>query len=359
MFSLFTQVWLWSAAAFAVGALLTWLLFVIPLRRRSARLAAELRDVRAEVDEYADFGSEYDEPFDLLDPDSGDERGDARQYAVDDRRWDDDPDDLHRAVSTAPYVTRSRAPEPGSGTAGPGPAEEQEPPTHPAVQPPPAPRSGRPRAEASPAGETSGGASPDAESGAAVPSVAESPADETGESATAESAEEPLAERSGAAAGSETAGSGEPADPPAWSSGVLDAEQAGGLSGNLRWQRPVLNGTAGEHGIEEAVESGPRGSSSGQRADDAESDSTQVIQQVAEDGEQPPALPRRTPGSGPRPGNEGGGGGAPVVKGHSASRQYHTPASPHYSKIPADVWFRTPVDAEIAGFEPWDGRRVR
>jgi hypothetical protein len=86
-------------------------------------------------------------------------------------------------------------------------------------------------------------------------------------------------------------------------------------------------------------------------------EATEVIPKV-EDGKaaEPPPLPRRTPGAGPRPGKEGGSG--PMIKGHSASRQYHSPDSPAYDKIVADVWFRTPVDAEIAGFQPWNGQRA-
>ncbi|MBQ6639539.1 MAG: hypothetical protein IJH84_00740, partial [Saccharopolyspora sp.] len=43
-----------------------------------------------------------------------------------------------------------------------------------------------------------------------------------------------------------------------------------------------------------------------------------------------------------------------MIKGHFASRQYHTPDSPQYDRIVAEVWFRTTADAEEAGFEPWD-----
>ncbi|GAA4859436.1 hypothetical protein [Saccharopolyspora cebuensis] len=67
----------------------------------------------------------------------------------------------------------------------------------------------------------------------------------------------------------------------------------------------------------------------------------------------PPPLPRRTPGAGPRPGRPEERPG-PMIKGHSASRQYHAPESPHYESIVADVWFRTPADAETAGFTAWN-----
>ncbi len=89
-------------------------------------------------------------------------------------------------------------------------------------------------------------------------------------------------------------------------------------------------------------------------------------------------LPRRNPGVGPRPGlqnlkarsEEGAtpeeavgsarAEGVPqsegdVVKGHFASRRYHTPDSPYYDRIVAEAWFPDAEEAERAGFEPWDG----
>lgn len=46
-----------------------------------------------------------------------------------------------------------------------------------------------------------------------------------------------------------------------------------------------------------------------------------------------------------------------TVKGHFASRQYHTSDSPYFDRVVAEVWFRSAEEAEEAGFEPWDGRR--
>ncbi|WP_338602597.1 hypothetical protein [Saccharopolyspora sp. SCSIO 74807] len=98
---------------------------------------------------------------------------------------------------------------------------------------------------------------------------------------------------------------------------------------------------------------------------------------IVDESEQTP-LPRRTPGAGPRPGKRGAPEWAHdpqaqanrrraslaepqepeqqdgMIKGHFASRQYHTPDSPQYDRIVAEVWFRTTADAEEAGFEPWD-----
>ncbi|MHA6805924.1 sunset domain-containing protein [Salinifilum ghardaiensis] len=75
-------------------------------------------------------------------------------------------------------------------------------------------------------------------------------------------------------------------------------------------------------------------------------------------GESDAGLPRRTPGAAERPGPDGeilAGSVGPLIKGHAASRQYHTPDSPQYDGIVADVWFRTTEDAETAGFRSWDG----
>ncbi|WP_436492478.1 sunset domain-containing protein [Actinokineospora sp. HUAS TT18] len=51
------------------------------------------------------------------------------------------------------------------------------------------------------------------------------------------------------------------------------------------------------------------------------------------------------------------GGKAPTdaftVKGNEDSKLYHTEESPYYSRTVAEVWFKTPADAEAAGFSPW------
>jgi hypothetical protein len=51
---------------------------------------------------------------------------------------------------------------------------------------------------------------------------------------------------------------------------------------------------------------------------------------------------------------------APVsltVRGNRATMLYHTPDSPYYDRIVADACFRTPADAEAAGFTGWNRRR--
>lgn len=108
--------------------------------------------------------------------------------------------------------------------------------------------------------------------------------------------------------------------------------------------------------FEEVEPQGASGAAATPYAPPVGAEATEVIPKVEDGKAEPPPLPRRTPGAGPRPGKEGGSG--PMIKGHSASRQYHSPESPAYDKIVADVWFRTAVDAEIAGFQPWNGQRA-
>jgi len=42
-----------------------------------------------------------------------------------------------------------------------------------------------------------------------------------------------------------------------------------------------------------------------------------------------------------------------TIKGEAGSMLFHRPDSPHYSRITAEVWFRTATDARAAGFVEW------
>jgi hypothetical protein len=46
-----------------------------------------------------------------------------------------------------------------------------------------------------------------------------------------------------------------------------------------------------------------------------------------------------------------------TVKGNESSMLYHPADSPYFVRVKADVWFRTPADAEAAGFTPWNRLR--
>ncbi len=54
-------------------------------------------------------------------------------------------------------------------------------------------------------------------------------------------------------------------------------------------------------------------------------------------------------------------GGAPgeeyTVKGKRSSKLFHTAESPYFGRTKADVWFKTPADAESAGFAAWNHKK--
>lgn len=45
-----------------------------------------------------------------------------------------------------------------------------------------------------------------------------------------------------------------------------------------------------------------------------------------------------------------------TIKGKAGSMLFHTKESPYFSRTKADVWFRTPADAEAANFTGWNKR---
>jgi hypothetical protein len=473
---LFTQVWLWSLAAFALGALITWLLFVRPLRRRLTEAAAY-----PERDYEYDPPSGYDEqaadeaPLDLLrpapqrwEPADGPAAGDwgqaprawvppeqAQPARADANRtwfreWDarvngsprDDDDVAVTAVQprvppaeqqqpvkpAAPESSSAKPPaaEPqsavgSSGTGASGPAGSRTTGTkgsaasQGAAQPHAAgaqsPVGSQGAVESRAVGANGPAESTAAESSAAGTSAVQPPAVESqtqqagsstpaepkatsggdqqtefavamwpaAEPETTESSDAPArtpqqvvaaivaeaAAESAAAAAAETAASAaepaktEPAKPEAQQAKTAERDDAGRLAGRLEGADDAtesrLSGQLRSL-FEEAEPQGATGAAKTPYVPPAGADATQVIPKVEDGKAEPPPLPRRTPGAGPRPGKEGGSG--PMIKGHSASRQYHSPESPAYDKIVADVWFRTAADAEIAGFQPWNGRRA-
>lgn len=464
MMWLFTQVWLWSLAAFALGSLLTWLLFVRPLRRRLDAVSADYADY---VRETEDSGRDRDRTLTAMEPDEGplallepaepaqaDRLGPARQptarvdrddlpgQAQDEAEepafgaWDraprawaapvppaedsaevtqqvervTDDDTARHPVEPAPLP-----PEPAWGSDGPSrefaaqtrAAAESEPePVEPAWQPADTSRDaaesarvpeGIELADDEPAGRSTWfqkSSRADEQASPEWPAEAEEPASGSAH----DSAESPRSAEPSAQAASAESDSRE------------DTERDAQLSGQLR----SLFEPLGSPGADEARKDTPYVPPLGAEA-------TQNIPRITEDVEpdaDAPPLPRRTPGAGPRPGkpkttsnsvhngssngsgaagsngssgsaSSGSSGSASngsaegpssdangknasttdtkqhvgrtrregyMVKGHFASRQYHTPESPQYERIVAEVWFRTAADAEQAGFEPWDGR---
>jgi hypothetical protein len=46
-----------------------------------------------------------------------------------------------------------------------------------------------------------------------------------------------------------------------------------------------------------------------------------------------------------------------TIKANEGSGKYYPPDAPYYVRTRADLWFRSPADAENAGFTVWDGDR--
>jgi hypothetical protein len=59
-------------------------------------------------------------------------------------------------------------------------------------------------------------------------------------------------------------------------------------------------------------------------------------------------VPVLTDGSAPSPEH--------TIKANTGSMLFHTKESPYYTRTRADVWFKTPAEAEAAGFTAWNKR---
>ena len=45
-----------------------------------------------------------------------------------------------------------------------------------------------------------------------------------------------------------------------------------------------------------------------------------------------------------------------TIKGNAGSMLFHTKESPYFGRTKAEVWFKSPTDAEAAGFTGWNKR---
>ncbi|WP_406688566.1 hypothetical protein REH65_19290 [Saccharopolyspora sp. ID03-671] len=415
---LFTQVWLWSLAAFLLGAFITWLLFVRPLRRR---LKAELaRPLYAEP--------VYDEPV-------YDERVYEDAAHVDDRFRDDrfrdehHPDDGYAGEEYADDRTVAHQPAPLDLLEQPRqwePPEEQQdewdrrprpwvspetlrsaptgtqrlPEPDPEPEPEPQPESVV-EADLEPSGDNTWFRNPEAEEarGETRPSQFPPGADEEDsgqlsgqlrslfEPESAGGAQEPYTPPVGADATQVIPAVPREQDASAQVTGSLDdagTSAAAPLPKRTPQPRPEMAHTAqddqvrddsGRADVPQIPESLRRHVADGKplpKADESTGDPAEI--KLVDNPDESSPLPRRTPGAGPHPGRDAKwetpsespkqelpkpetpkpeSSSGPMIKGHSASRKYHSPESPEYDRITADVWFRTPSDAEIAGFEPW------
>jgi hypothetical protein len=262
---LFTQVWLWSLAAFLLGSVFTWLLFVRPLRRRLNAVIAEFSHYVDSADIRQGPKTDHPRPLDLFEPEPANEETsvDGSDHAV--HPWELPQSEWHAApqvsVNSAQQVERAR--------------------TGFAVSP------------------------PEFELG--------EPADES----TADTeVTAPAAEGEISPADTEI---GEPSNVAnTWFQNTdADAEWADDLVASPK---------------------------------------------ASNDPDRPEAVTQRIPiirderRSVSNEGSSAASSDGYVIKGHFASRQYHTPDSPQYERVVAEVWFRTVADAEQAGFESWDAR---
>ncbi|SFS44999.1 LapA family protein [Saccharopolyspora flava] len=423
---LFTQVWLWSLAAFLLGAFITWLLFVRPLRRR---LKAELsRPLHAQPlydepvydepvydERYADDRHADDRYVDdrYADERYADERATAHQPAPLDlleqpRQWeapeDHQVDEWDRrprpwvapeTVRSAPAETQAaETPSPETQAAGTRRLPEPEPTPEPVAE-----TLVEPVAESEQAGDNTWFRNPEAEEarGEARPSQYPPGADDEDsgqlsgqlrslfEPESAGGAQEPYTPPVGADATQVIPAVPREQDASAQVRGTLD--EPGSSAAPLPKRTPQPRADAAHAEVPPIPESLRRHVEDGRplpKVDENAADPAEI--KLVDNPDESSPLPRRTPGAGPHPGRDakwetpseapkqeapqepaqqGSAGQEPVqqgstkatsgpmIKGHSASRKYHSPDSPEYDQITADVWFRTPSDAEIAGFEPW------
>lgn len=258
---LFTQVWLWSLAAFLLGSLFTWLLFGLPLKRRLNALSAD----------YA-----RQPPPRLSRPDGDDESQPTALDLFEPQR------PIPVPMHDDGYAAQTEFPGPGRWEAFDGAWREEHDVTvarsrNALVEPPvPDGMAGLPAGDAGPG--------------------------------------EPTSLQSIEANRSDTRFDG----------------PAPGMSPAQKPPDPMRNprGQA-EHRVPPYVPP-------------SDPEITQVIPRIAEDADDSDT--QLTPGE------------QYMIKGHFASRQYHTPDSPQYNHIVAEVWFRTVEDAEQAGFESWNAR---
>jgi hypothetical protein len=259
---LFTQVWLWSLAAFLLGSVFTWLLFVRPLRNRLNAVIAEYSRYVDDVDIRQGPQTDDPRPLDLFEPEAPSEEisVDGTAHAV--HPWELPQPEWQAAtevaMDSAPQVERART-------------------------------------------------------GFAVsPSQVES--------------DEPTADTEVTAPAAE--GEISPED--------TENDEPSGLLNTWFQKSDTDAGRAGDLvASAEASNDSERSETTTQRIpivrDEPRSVSDEDSPVASSDGY--------------------------VIKGHFASRQYHTPDSPQYERVVAEVWFRTVTDAVQAGFEPWDARR--
>lgn len=362
---LFTQVWLWSLAAFLLGSVITWLLFGRPLKRRLDAVSEQLNAVYEHgAYEQMAYGPADDHTYyDDHDPEAVDDGGEPEQHAPLDLFEPQEP--LPRRVPRVGQWPQLAIGHNGTGagtsTLGTPALSETD-----VIAPV---------------------AVPAASDAVAAPEETAGP-DETGPHETGKETpqEDPVAEIDAPAA--DQVAESELARPgkgmvPGMDSGNYElpvpSETAGEWIAAGEQSPDQWSGTLGEGPRDvQAVETAPEPADDADRAARLSGQLKSLFEPVTAGGQPQPyvppvgaevtqSIPRVADENGrasedeqvtTEPRNQGSPSTPPSgyeIKGHFASRQYHTPESPHYDRIIAEVWFRSPSDAEQAGFDPWDG----
>lgn len=393
---LFTQVWLWSLAAFLLGSAATWLLLVLPARRRIAALAERNAILERYFDQRRDHDQQHqDQPrpartsFDLLP---------SQQWEQDESRGDEDRRAMPEPAAVTQTFPAAQSPETAQVTDA---AEHEEQP-----KPESADDSDlrlEEQREVSKLTQTAEvGKWPEVTKQSPAPTAppeldlsgTEGAGDEEDISTSSStwfqkkdltdpvpggewtgtldgSSAQPKREANGAAPASPQLGSlfeplpGDDEPDAAPYAPPVGAEVTQSIS------REALAEEASKHAdADQTRDSGDKASEAETSVQPADEDTSEPASASSAAQGGPPPLPRRTPGASPM---ATGKRNQPtvqiprmhtptqqpaedyVVKGNYASKQYHTPDSPQYDRVAAEVWFRTASEAEQAGFAPWDG----
>ncbi|CRK60111.1 LSU ribosomal protein L4p (L1e) [Alloactinosynnema sp. L-07] len=178
----------------------------------------------------------------------------------------------------------------------------------------------------------------------------------------------PVQTETGAVSGTESGA--EPVAASGAASGTESGTESGTLSGSLSDEAPTTALGVGAVGAvaaskdfgadsptepDAAAESADGGSS--WSSEPPSSDSSEPLSAISADADAPAIEPFGAGSARPL-----AGGAAPsseyTVKGNEDSMLYHTTDSPYYGRTIAEVWFKTPADAERAGFSPWNRQKA-
>ncbi|MEJ3657873.1 hypothetical protein WEH80_33400 [Actinomycetes bacterium KLBMP 9759] len=386
---LYGQTWLWYLIAFAVGVLLAWLFLVLPQQRRLAAARPQPSGGAAGDEKPAAVAAPVAEPavddavterFPAVDPalstlDAGFSTG---RHAAD--------ADAAAVTTELPVITE-RTPTPAGGIAAAALGAAGLAPVKPAPEPPanddpttafpvvaaerdePVAQAGaeRPADDATAVIERADpGAAADATTAIERPDTERSDTErsdtERSDTERPEPAEEPAAVAESAATDVD-----EPAPAAEAEVAAPAAEEA---TATPETEAPTTEAPTTEAPTTEALTSG---------APEAESTSTESTSTESTEGSSTPSGTSALTIAGaatatthvtavPEPFGPGSAGPSPdgtppgpefPIKGNAGSKLYHTPESPYYGRTKAEAYFRSPADAEAAGFTAWTRKKPR